>query len=302
MHGSARVALSLGLVLHLALPGRSTGSAAGLQPAQPPPHAPAGMQLDAGHDRAKSPGGASAVRFPDRIRGLDDDWDSEWDGGLREHVQPRENWLDLPYPLELKKGETKHDFCSRLRPYFKHLTDDQFLYKFHELWWPEYKEEKRSRARHRGCGLRAHVARALALDEAEPVETRIPYSQAMRKMLDGQPNMTAFIASQAHKGHSKLVNASRSPQHALWSACQLGADDETIFRLSETADLNAPCRKMNNFTALHFAAERGQQNVVEVLIALRANTLAQTSALEGEEYGLTPRDLAAAHGHPQAIK
>jgi ankyrin repeat protein len=114
--------------------------------------------------------------------------------------------------------------------------------------------------------------------------------------------MTTFIASQAHKGHSKLVNASRSPQHALWSACQLGADDETIFRLSETADLNAPCRKMNNFTALHFAAERGQQNVVEVLIALRANTLAQTSALEGEEYGLTPRDLAAAHGHPQAIK
>ena len=39
--------------------------------------------------------------------------------------QPRENWIDIPFPLDLLEGETKHDFCKRLRPAFKDMNDDQ---------------------------------------------------------------------------------------------------------------------------------------------------------------------------------
>ena len=152
---------------------------------------PAKMAVDVGADEAE----ATVVPPPyaDKIRGLDDDWDSEWDGGYSEHVQPREQWLKVRFPLDLLPGETKHDYCSRLRPARPDLTDDQFLYLFHEQYWPEYKQEKRRRARCRGCGLRPHVARAFELDEAEPPHAAIPYSADTRQVLGEHAHLTALM-------------------------------------------------------------------------------------------------------------
>ena len=126
------------------------------------------------------------------------------------------------------RGETKHDYCSRLRPFFPQLTEDQFLHLFHEQYWPEYKAEKRRRARHRDCSLRPHLARAFALDEAEPPHAAIPYSAEARKVLGNHPNVTSLLLANIEL--SPAANASESSQHAFWHACQSGSDDETIFR------------------------------------------------------------------------
>ena len=218
------------------------------------------MAVDVGADEAE----ATVVPPPyaDKIRGLDDDWDSEWDGGYSEHVQPREQWLKVRFPLDLLPGETKHDYCSRLRPARPDLTDDQFLYLFHEQYWPEYKQEKRRRARCRGCGLRPHVARAFELDEAEPPHAAIPYSADTGQVLGEHANLTALMMT--HITPSELVDAAQSPQHALWYACQVGADDDTLFDLAAAADINAPCESRCNYTAAHFAAERGHVSVVYI--------------------------------------
>ena len=246
---------------------RSSGRKEGSRSTSRSTSLPAKMAVDVGADEAE----AAVVPPPyaDKIRGLDDDWDSEWDGGYSEHVQPREKWLQVQFPLDLLPGETKHDYCSRLRPARPDLTDDQFLYLFHEQYWPEYKKEKRCRARRRGCGLRPHVARAFELDEAEPPHDAIPYSADTRRVLGEHANLTALMM--AHITPSELVDAEQSPQHALWHACQVGADDDTIFDLAAAADINAPCEDRFNYTAAHFAAERGHVSVVEVLLALRAD-------------------------------
>jgi len=78
--------------------------------------------------------------YTDKIRGLDDDWceinfklfrsfllmflfpeglcwccsrDSDWDGGLKEHLQPRENWVEIPFPLEVMEV-CKLSYCCHI--------------------------------------------------------------------------------------------------------------------------------------------------------------------------------------------
>lgn len=230
----------------------------------------------------------------DKIRGLADDWDSDWDGGVGEHMQPRENWVTVPFPLELMPGETKHDFCARLRPAFADLTDDEFRFVFYEQYWPEYMAGKRRRARLRGCGLRSHVARAFELDEAEPAS--VPYGAEALAMLGDSTNLTALLLRNIPL--SAPVDTSCLPrgEHALWRACQDGLDDENIFRLASAADINAKCESRSNFTAVHFAAERGHLAVVEVLIALRADLTIQ------DDHGMTAADVATSLQHSKVTE
>ncbi|KAJ1495978.1 hypothetical protein T484DRAFT_1760994 [Baffinella frigidus] len=82
-------------------------------------------------------------------------------------------------------------------------------------------------------------------------------------------------------------DASRSAQHALWAACQLGADDE---------DVDAVCVEYLNYTALHIAAEAGQTSVVECLVALDADLRAVDSE------GSTALEVARERRHTLAAE
>jgi hypothetical protein len=276
--------------LILALP-LLCGSASGWWSAR----APEGQRQECGAASPHHPVLRQAGVPADKIRGLADDWDSDWDGGFGQYLQPRENWVDVPFPLDLMPGETKHDFCARLRPSFLNVTDDQFRFMFYEQYWPEYKAGKRLRARLRGCGLRAHVARAFELDDAE--EGRVPYEGEAMEMLGEHHNLTALVQSTIPL--SEIVDTSHQPQaqHCLWRACQDGLDDETIFRLASAANVDARCESRSNFTAMHFAAERGHLSVVEVLIALRANLTIR----DGNDMTAADVALSQRHGRVAAV-
>lgn len=117
-------ALWIAVALQLTL---LSDSASGSLPVQPPLHA----RLGAGVCRARcalrsegvlrlrgrgGKGDLEASPYTDKIRGLDDDWDSDWDGGLKQCQQPRDKWVEMPFPCEVTEGETKHDYCARIRP------------------------------------------------------------------------------------------------------------------------------------------------------------------------------------------
>lgn len=173
------------------------------------------------------------------------------------------DYFKPPVPFDLVKGETKEEFAARLKTSFHMLDDDEFYFTFYERFWPQYKADKRLRAARRNEELAPHLQEVFDQDEATTSSWFVPYSNLTRSHLGDFPNASSFVQSRLPK--SKFKNASDSAEHALWEACQRGAGDEEIFKLAgEVDDIDAVDPTESNWTAAHFAAERGHVTVVEV--------------------------------------
>eukprot|EP00286_Rhodomonas_abbreviata_P011109 CAMPEP_0181328678 /NCGR_PEP_ID=MMETSP1101-20121128/22867_1 /TAXON_ID=46948 /ORGANISM="Rhodomonas abbreviata, Strain Caron Lab Isolate" /LENGTH=295 /DNA_ID=CAMNT_0023437629 /DNA_START=168 /DNA_END=1056 /DNA_ORIENTATION=- len=210
-----------------------------------------------------------------------------------DHKHSIANYFSLPKHTDIMKGETKTQYRDRLREAFNMVEEDEFTFTFYEKFWPSFKNEKRVRAAERGEKLAPHLAQLFEEDEAEE-SWFVPYSEVIRSELGNVPNVSSFL--EALLPLSDMKDPEASPEDALWEGCQRGASDEEIFECAARADVDARDTGWYNWTAAHYAAERGHVAVVEVLIALQADMWPE------DDVGRRPVDLANERGHLRVVE